>query len=60
MEYKDYYAQEHLQKYSDHDSFRIIDKKRLCLSTIECIFISTVSTYLYFASFLQIDIHYGL
>jgi hypothetical protein len=31
MEYKDYYAQEHLQKYSDHDSFRIIDKKDYAL-----------------------------
>lgn len=31
MEYKDCYAQEHLQKYSDHDSSRIIDKKDYAL-----------------------------
>jgi hypothetical protein len=31
MEYKDCYAQEHLQKYSDHDSSIIIDKKDYAL-----------------------------
>jgi hypothetical protein len=26
MEYKDCYAEEHLKKYPDHDSFRILDR----------------------------------
>ena len=27
MEYKDCYAQEHLKKYPEHDSFRIMERK---------------------------------